>query len=95
MTKDPRKPGLVREPVQVYLAGDDISLMAHLASETGLSKAEILRRGLRSFGALYGGDSPMLLFVDSANQAGWGSDVAARHDDVLAEEYLARPDGGA
>jgi hypothetical protein len=91
MTKEPRKPTAVREPVQVYLAGDDVSLLVRLTTETGLSKAEIMRRGLRSFGALHGGVSPMLQFVDSSGPAGWGDDVAERHDDILAEEYLALP----
>ncbi len=84
------KPAVVREPVQVYLAGDDVALLARLTSETGLSKAEILRRGLRSFGALHGGVSPMLHFVDSSGAEGWGDSVAEPHDAVLAEEYLAR-----
>jgi hypothetical protein len=89
MTKNPRKPSVVREPVQVYLAGDDVSLLFRLTTETGLSKAEILRRGLRSFGALHGGVSPMLQFVDEADAQGWGENIAAQHDDVLAEEYVA------
>ena len=89
MAKEPRKPSVVREPVQVYLAGDDVALLFRLTNETGLSKAEILRRGLRSFGALHGGVSPMLQFIDSSDTQGWGDNVAAQHDDVLAEEYLA------
>ena len=89
MTKHPRKSSAVREPVQVYLAGDDVSLLFRLTTETGLSKAEVLRRGLRSFGALHGGGSAMLQFIDSSNAQGWVESVAANHDDVLAEEYLA------
>jgi Ribbon-helix-helix protein, copG family len=90
MTRKSDKPAVVREPVQVYLAGDDVALLERLIAETGLSKAEILRRGLRSFGALHGGASPMLQFVESAGKDGWADDVAARHDEVLAADYMSR-----
>jgi hypothetical protein len=42
-----RKPARVREPVQVYLDGRDRDLLEDLARNTGLSRAELLRRGLR------------------------------------------------
>lgn len=38
----------VREPVQVYLDPSDSALLLEVARRTGLPKAEILRRGLRS-----------------------------------------------
>jgi hypothetical protein len=38
----------VREPVQVYLDPSDSALLVEVARRTGLPKAEILRRGLRS-----------------------------------------------
>jgi hypothetical protein len=41
------KRSTVREPVQVYLDATDRSLLEEVASRTGLSRAEILRRGLR------------------------------------------------
>lgn len=44
----PRRTDRVREPVQVYLDGSDRALLAELVRRTGLPKAEILRRGLRS-----------------------------------------------
>ncbi len=37
----------VREPVQVYLDPADRDLLEEVARATGLSRAEILRRGLR------------------------------------------------
>ncbi len=77
-----------REPVQVYLDRPDRELLEQVAAKAGLSKAEILRRGLRrmaahelterspgsSFEALLGalGDDPSL-----------PEDLAARHDDYL------------
>ena len=42
-----RKPQVVREPVQVYLDRQDRATLEDLARKTGLSKAELLRRGLR------------------------------------------------
>lgn len=42
-----KKPGRVREPVQVYLDAQDQDLLERLGTQTGLAKAELLRRGLR------------------------------------------------
>lgn len=86
---DPSHPKLVREPVQAYLAGDDLELLKRMAAETGLSKAEILRRGIRSFAAEQGGESPMLRFLAQQDTRGWPDGVAAAHDEVLAESYKA------
>lgn len=80
-------PRMVREPVQVYLAPDDSDLLNRLAKETSLSKAEILRRGIRSFAAEQGGPSPMLRFLSESTSEGWPVAVAAEHDKVLAESY--------
>jgi len=85
------RPTAVREPVQVYLAPDDSSLLASLAGSAGLSKAEVLRRGLRSFAREQGGGGPMLRFLDEGAQGQWPFGVAARHDDVLAESYRDAP----
>lgn len=78
----------VRDPVQVYLDPEDRSLLEEVAKDAGLSRAEVLRRGLRrvardllqdtspgsSFESLVGalGDDPSL-----------PSDLAERHDDYL------------
>jgi len=80
--------GVVREPVQVYLGGDDSALLNRLAEESGLSKAEILRRGVRSYAREHGaeGVSPMLRFL-STSVEGWPRDVAADHDQHLAAAY--------
>jgi len=85
------KHGKVREPVQVYLDRTDRSLLEEVAERTGLSRAEILRRGLRrvarelleegepgaAFERLIGalGDDPPL-----------PADLAARHDAYLYGE---------
>ena len=92
MSKSKKPTKSVREPVQVYLATDDRDLLARLAEETGLSKAEILRRGVRSFAREQGGVSPMLRFVAESTPDGWPEATAAAHDDVLADEFRAPND---
>ena len=89
MPRTPR-PRAVREPVQVYLATDDSELLARLATETGLSKAEVLRRGVRSFAREQTGESPMLRFVTETSSGDWPQKVAKEHDAVLAESYTVR-----
>jgi hypothetical protein len=88
MAKSTPRPPLVREPVQVYLAPDDSALLNRLATETGLPKAEILRRGVKSFAREHGGAvTPMLRFLAESTPEGWPDAVAADHDAVLAETY--------
>ena len=76
--------------MQVYLAADDSTLLAQLAVDTGLSKAEVLRRGVRSFAREAGVPSPMLRFMERAGAGEWGEPVGPDHDAVLAEEYAPR-----
>ena len=83
----PPPPRTIREPVQVYLAPDDSALLHRLTQETGLSKAEVLRRGLRSFARDQGATSPMLQFVESGDAQGWPRAAAVNHDAVLAESF--------
>lgn len=89
----PKSPTLrtraIREPVQVYLAADDSALLHRLTVETGLSKAEVLRRGVRSFARDQGTTSPMLRFVDTSDGQGWPRAAAVNHDALLAESYLS------
>jgi hypothetical protein len=86
---DKKRAKAVREPVQVYLTTDERALLDALAARTGLARAEVLRRGLRSFGAEQaGGDSPLFRFLTSLPPGDEPSDVAERHDEYLAETYL-------
>ncbi len=87
MSKRTKKPRRVREPLQVYLDPDERGLLDRLARETGLSRAEILRRGLKSFAAERGGKSPMLEFMDSMKGVDYPPDMGVRHDDYLDEIY--------
>ncbi len=90
MKLGPRPPRAIREPVQVYLAPDDSALLNRLVQDSGLSKAEVLRRGIRSYAADQGGPSPMLRFLDETAGEGWPDAVAADHDAVLANAYRAQ-----
>lgn len=87
MPKRTHKPKRVREPLQVYLDADERGLLDRLARETGLSRAEVLRRGLKSFAVEHGGKSPMLEFLDSMAGVEYPPDMSARHDDYLDEAY--------
>lgn len=79
----------VREPLQVYLSTDERALLDGLAAKTGLSRAEVLRRGLRSYGAEQTASaSPLFGFLMSLRGDDWPADMAERHDDYLAETYL-------
>jgi len=78
----------VREPVQVYLEPDDSALLARLAADAGLSKAEVMRRGMRAFAREQDVESPMLRFVTENAGGDWPPGVAADHDAALADAYL-------
>lgn len=80
----------VREPVQVYLEADDSSLLARLAATSGLSKAEVLRRGMRAFAREQDIESPMLRYITESGSGAWPAGIAADHDAVLAESYVGR-----
>ncbi|MDQ2665828.1 MAG: hypothetical protein M3Z05_07440 [Gemmatimonadota bacterium] len=83
----------VREPVQVYMEVPDRALLERAAVASGLSRAEVLRRGLRRFAAEILADvSPALAFLESAagdTALDAPADVAARHDDYLADWEMA------
>ncbi len=82
-----RKRKSVREPIQVYLTPDERSLLDTAALTAGLSRAEVLRRGLRSFVAReQSGSSPMLGFARSLVGHDLPSDLAQRHDYYLVED---------
>ncbi len=79
----------VREPVQVYMEAADRALLERVAIGSGLSRAEVLRRGLHRYAAeLLADSSPALAFLESAASVvpvTAASDVAAHHDDYLAD----------
>ena len=77
-----------REPVQVYLESADRDLLEQVSRETGLSRAEVLRRGLRQLAASsLGGGSPGSSLDRLVGALGDDPsvpvDLAARHDEYL------------
>jgi hypothetical protein len=82
-----RAPG-VKEPLQIYMTADERHLLDSLSADTGLSRAEVLRRGLRSFAAEQGGEGgPMQSLLRSLRHAHWTSNIATEHDEQLARTY--------
>ncbi len=88
------KRSTVREPVQVYLDPQDKGLLDEMAQSTGLSRAELLRRGLRQLAdsvlhAQKPGSSLEHLIGSLGEAEDLPTDLAARHDEYL---YGSRPD---
>jgi hypothetical protein len=78
----------VREPLQVYLTGEERGLLDRLAEENGVSRAEILRRGLQSYAVEQAkGRSPVLDLARELEGADWPSGSSGRHDELLADTY--------
>lgn len=69
----------------------DRRLLDQLAASTGLSRAEIMRQGLRSFAAQRGGSAgPMQSFMNSLRENPMTADLASDHDEHLARIYRDR-----
>lgn len=82
----------VREPFQVYLDPADRTLLDDVAERTGLSRAEILRRGLRRVaGDLLEEEEPGSAFEQLVGALGDDSslptDLAERHDAYLYGDH--------
>lgn len=78
----------VREPIQVYLDGHDRSLLDAMASQSALSRAELLRLGIRRLSdellteKARGSSVPVLKgILDAAKHV--PRDLATRHDEYL------------
>lgn len=77
--------------MQVYLETDDSKLLARVSSTTGLSKAEIMRRGLRRISSdllaeSTPGASLNQLLGALGGEPAAPADLAARHDEYLYPE---------
>jgi hypothetical protein len=78
----------VREPIQVYLATEERAELDRLASLHRISRAEVLRRGIRSFAVeSAAGQSPVFDLMAELGGRDWPPDVAADHDAHLADAY--------
>ena len=84
----------VREPVQVYLDPQDKSLLDEMANQTNLSRAELLRRGLRRLAdsllvEAKPGSSLDSIIGSLGDAEDLPTDLSARHDEYL---YGSRAD---
>ena len=92
-----RRPARVREPVQVYLDPADRELLNRLAARTGLSRAELLRRGVRQLAERELTDRPPGWSLERlrgalGNDPDLPRDLSARHDFYLyAAPHRKRP----
>lgn len=84
-------PGRVREPVQAYLETEDSQLLAALSERLSLSKAEVIRMGIRRLAQELelaqrpgAGLSSLLGALDESPDV--PADLAARHDEYLYAE---------
>ena len=97
MVSRKRSAGRVREPVQVYFDRTDADILDELVERTSLSKAELLRRGIRRLAEELHGTKPgggvnaLMGSLDAAMDV--PRDLAARHDDYLYGN--GERDGGA
>ena len=86
-----KKSGKVSEPIQVYLSPADRAMLDSVAKVAGVSRAEVLRRGIRKLSAeVLAEEHPVLKHIREMNALPWGDgrhDIAARHDEYLAEIY--------
>jgi hypothetical protein len=77
----------VREPIQTYLSTRERATLDRLAREMGLSRAEVLRRGLEALAARGGADyDPMDALVGAMDAPDAPRDLAENHDRYLVED---------
>lgn len=69
------------ETLRVYLSAEDAALLERLTAEMGLSKTDVLRRGLRAL-AQKRADLPLRRFLTESAQGDWPSGIADAPDDV-------------
>lgn len=79
----------------MYLAAPDRALLDRVAKKAGVSRAEVLRRGVRRLAAdVLADENPMLSFIEQMSSTKWPAgtpaDVAERHDVYLTEREKRR-----
>lgn len=80
------RPKRVREPIQVYLTPAERSRLERLARELGVSRAEVLRRGLEALAGAGGDADPLDDLIGAFDNRAAPADLAERHDKYLAED---------
>src|SRR5258708_21791627 len=92
MAKSSRRPAAVSEPIQVYLTREDRSMLDRAAAAAGLSRAEVLRLGLRSFSARILADAhPVEKFLDRMAAASWRAEHPHRPSRAPAQRPSHHP----
>lgn len=81
-------PRQVREPIQVYLDRAERGRLDRLARDLGLSRAEVLRRGLESLErheakSFYEAFEPLIGAFDNPDAP---TDLSVNHDEYLAQD---------
>lgn len=86
-----RRIGQVREPIQVYLAPRERAALDRLARELGVSRAEVLRRGLEALGEPSRSPDydPLDELIGAFDTPGAPADLAEQHDKYLVEDIEA------
>ncbi len=90
----------VKQPVQVYLDRQDSTILGNLVDQTGLSKAELLRRALRELAqrVLTGKKKPGwsfdVLIGVLGDDPSYPPDFSERHDFYLAQALEERKGSG-
>ena len=77
----------VREPIQVYLTPDERSKLDRVAVLLGVSRAEVLRRGISAVARDAYADTadPLDELVGRFDSSTVPPDLSTRHDDYLAD----------
>ena len=78
----------VREPIQVYLTPSERGALDALARELGVSRAEVLRRGIEALAgqrarSFFSALDPL---IGAFSEPDAPPDLAERHDEYLAED---------
>ncbi|MBI4501509.1 MAG: ribbon-helix-helix protein, CopG family [Gemmatimonadetes bacterium] len=80
-----------KTPYQVYLDSRDRAFLERLASQLGLSKADVIREALRRWAAELSGERDALLgLIGSMDNPALPGDLSTRHDDYAVTGYPVR-----
>jgi hypothetical protein len=90
---DPKRTRTVREPIQVYLDGDEREVLDVLAGDLAVSRAEVLRRGLVALRreqsrSVYDALAPLVGAVQDPDAP---ADLARRFDEYQAADRAPWP----
>jgi hypothetical protein len=80
------RPRRVREPIQVYLTSGERDRLDRLAEGLGVSRAEVLRRGIDALAGQALDVDPLDALVGAFGKPAVPADLAERHDAYLVED---------